>query len=196
MTQVRRRSLAVLSCLPLLAGVTACNDLQGSGDQGFVTRDGVIATVAVDERDPAVDFEGQDLDGTRLTLDQYRGQVVVVTVWGSWCGPCRAEAPAVVGAARQLADDDVQFVGINTRDGSTAQAQAFVRNFGLEFPSFYSPDGEALLAFNGVLGLRSIPSFVVLDRDGRVAASIIGKLPSQRTLVDLTDDVVEETASG
>ena len=191
-----RRLLALLACLPMLTGLTACNGLQGSGDQGFVTRDGVIATVAADERDAAVDFAGEDLDGNALSLEQYRGQVVVVSVWGSWCGPCRAEAPAVVGAARQLADDDVQFVGINTRDSNQAQALAFERNFGVQFPSLYSPDGEALLAFHGVITPKSIPSFVVLDREGRVAASIICRLPSQRTLVELTEDVVGETARG
>jgi thiol-disulfide isomerase/thioredoxin len=176
-------------------GVTACNDLEGTGDKGYVTQDGLIATVAVDERDPAITYDGEDLDGQALSLADYRGTVVVVSVWGSWCGPCRKEAPWVAGAADELGSD-VQFVGINLRDSSTAQAQAFARNFGFGFPSFYSPDGQALLAFRGVLGLRSIPSFVVLDREGRVAASIIGKLPSQQTLVDLTQDVVDEASGG
>jgi len=71
-----------------------------------------------------------------------------------------------------------------------------VRTFDVPFPSFYSPDGEALLAFPGVLGLRTIPAFAVLDPEGRVAASIIGKLPSRQTLVDLTQDVVDETRDG
>ena len=105
------------------------------------------------------------------------------------------EAPEVVGAAKELGDD-VQFVGINIRDASSAQAQAFTRKFDVDFPSFYSPSGEALLAFPGVLGLRTIPAFAVLDSEGRVAASIIGKLPSRQTLVDVTKDVVDETRDG
>ena len=117
------------------------------------------------------------------------------SVWGSWCAACRKEAPWVVGAAEELGDD-VQFVGINIRDASTAQAQAFERRFGIDFPSFYSPDGEAFLAFPGVLSPRTIPAFVVLDAEGRVAASILGRLPSQQTLVDVADDVVDETRDG
>jgi thiol-disulfide isomerase/thioredoxin len=151
--------------------------------------------VAVGAREDAISLDGEDLDGDPLAVQDFRGKPVVLVVWGSWCAPCRDEAPDVVGAASELGDD-VQFVGINTRDASTAQAQAFTRKFDVDFPSFYSPSGEALLAFPGVLGLRTIPAFAVLDSDGRVAASIIGKLPSRQTLVDVTKDVVDETRDG
>jgi thiol-disulfide isomerase/thioredoxin len=151
--------------------------------------------VAVDAREDAISLDGEDLDGDPLAVQDFRGKPVVLVVWGSWCAPCRDEAPDVVGAAEELGDN-VQFVGINIRDASTAQAQAFTRRFDVDFPSFYSPSGEALLAFPGVLGLRTIPAFAVLDADGRVAASIIGKLPSRQTLVDVTKDVVDETSDG
>ena len=149
----------------------------------------------MDAREDAISLDGEDLDGDPLAVQDFRGKPVVLVVWGSWCAPCRDEAPDVVGAAEELGDD-VQFVGINIRDASTAQAQAFTRKFGVDFPSFYSPSGEALLAFPGVLGLRTIPAFAVLDSEGRVAASIIGKLPSRQTLVDVTKDVVDETRDG
>jgi len=151
--------------------------------------------VAVGAREDAISLDGEDLDGDPLAVQDFRGQPVVLVVWGSWCAPCRDEAPDVVGAANELGDD-VQFVGINIRDASTAQAQAFTRKFDVDFPSFYSPSGEALLAFPGVLGLRTIPAFAVLDSEGRVAASIIGKLPSRQTLVDVTKDVVDESRDG
>ena len=149
----------------------------------------------MDAREDAISLDGEDLDGDPLAVQDFRGKPVVLVVWGSWCAPCRDEAPDVVGAANDLGDD-VQFVGINIRDASTAQAQAFTRKFDVDFPSFYSPSGEALLAFPGVLGLRTIPAFAVLDSEGRVAASIIGKLPSRQTLVDVTKDVVDETRDG
>ena len=151
--------------------------------------------MAVDAREGAISLDGEDLAGDPLAVEDFRGKPVVLVVWGSWCAPCRDEAPDVVGAANELSDD-VQFVGINIRDASTAQAQAFTRKFDVDFPSFYSPSGEALLAFPGVLGLRTIPAFAVLDSEGRVAASIIGKLPSRQTLVDVTKDVVDETRDG
>lgn len=176
-------------------GVTACNDLEGAGEKGYVTGDGVIRELAVDERGGAVSFRGDTLDGDRLAIQDYRGQVVVLSVWGSWCSPCRKEAPWVVGADEELGDD-VQFVGINVRDGSTAQALAYERRYGVTFPSLYSPDGDALLSFPGALTPRTIPAFAVLDRKGRVAASIVGALPSQQTLVDLAQRVVDEAADG
>ena len=179
----------------MLTGLVACSDLEGTGDKGYITGDGLVATVAIDDRSDAISFDGETLDGEPLAVQDFRGRPVVVVVWGSWCAPCRKEAPLVVDAAEELGDD-VQFVGVNIRDSGTAQAVAFERRFGIGYPSFYSPDGEALLAFPGVLGPRSIPAFVILDADGRVAASIIGRLPSQQTLVDLTEDVAGETRDG
>ena len=151
----------------------------------------MISTVAVDARDEAISFAGESLDGEPLAVEDFRGKPTVVVVWWSGCPPCRREAPWVVGAADELGDD-AHFVGINIRDSGTAQAQAYERAFGVEFPSFSSPGGEAMLAFPGVLGPRTIPAFVVLDAYGRVAASILGSLPSQQTLVDLATDVSNE----
>jgi thiol-disulfide isomerase/thioredoxin len=177
---------------PLLLSLAACTSLQGTGDKGFVTGDGVIHTVdAADRKDP-VEVTGEDLDGKPLAIADYRGKPVVVVVWGSWCGPCRGEAPDVVAAAKELGDR-AQFVGVNLRDPSTAVSQAYVRKFDVPYPSLYSPDGKVLLGFHGTLGPRTIPAFVVLDGQGRIAASIIGKLPSTQTMVDLVGDA-EDTA--
>ncbi|GAA4722681.1 TlpA disulfide reductase family protein [Nocardioides endophyticus] len=174
--------------VPLLLALTACTSLQGTGDKGFVSGDGRIRTVdAADRKDP-IELTGEDLDGKPLDIADFRGKPVVVAVWGSWCGPCRGEAPDVVAAATELGDR-AQFVGINLRDSSTDNAKSFVRNFEVPYPSFYSPDGQAMLQFPGTLGPKSIPAFVVLDQDGRIAASILGRLPSTQTLVDLVADV-------
>lgn len=173
--------------VPLLLALTACTSLQGTGDKGFVTGDGVIHAVDAADRKEPIELSGEDLDGKPLDIADYRGKPVVVVVWGSWCGPCRAEAPDVVAAANQVGDQ-AQFLGINLRNASTADAQSYVRRFDVPYPSFYSPDGAALLQFPGTLGPRTIPAFVVLDGEGRIAASIIGKLPSTQTLVDLVED--------
>ncbi len=187
---------------PLLAlfvvGVTTlagCSSLSGTGEKGFVSGDGQLTVRTAAEREAVVELRGEDLAGDPLDLADFRGDPVVVVVWGSWCAPCRDEAPEVVAAAEEL-DGEAQFLGINIRDASVAQAQAFERSFQVPYPSFYSPDGKALLSFRGELTLNSIPSFVVLDGEGRVAARIIGELPSQQTLVDVTRDVVEESADG
>lgn len=181
----------------LLTGVllAGCTSLEGTGDKGYVSGEGQVTRLAVEDRDPAISLTGEDLDGKRLSLEEMRGTPVVVVVWGSWCGPCRAEAPDVVAAAEELGED-AQFVGLNIRDTNQAQAQGFVRTFEVPYPSFYSPDGKAMLPFRGTLTPNSIPSFVVLDAEGRVAASIIGELPSTTTLVELTRDATRESADG
>ena len=147
------------------------------------------------QREDPVSLTGRDLEGERLSTTEFRGKPVVAVVWGSWCAPCRAEAPDVVAAARELGDR-AQFVGINIRDSSTEQARSFVRTFEVPYPSYFSPDGEAMLAFAGTLTPNSIPSFVVLDAEGRVAASIVGELPSRTTLVEVVEDVVAEQRDG
>lgn len=192
---MRRLLLGVAAplLLVLAATLSGCTSLQGTGDKGFVTGDGAIHTVDAADRDDPVELSGTDLDGKPLDLADLRGRPAVVVVWGSWCAPCRAEAPDVVAAADELGDR-ARFVGINLRNASTADAQAYVRKFGITYPSFFSPDGKAMLQFRGTLGPRTIPAFVVLDDQGRIAASIIGSLPSKQTLVDLVDDV--DSSSG
>jgi thiol-disulfide isomerase/thioredoxin len=167
--------------------------LAGTGDTGFVTGDGSVTEVPAADRGDAVSLTGPAVEGADLDLADYRGKPVVVVVWGSWCTPCRAEAPDVVAAAQELGGR-AQFVGINIRDPSTDQATSFVRRFEVPYPSYYSPDGRALLAFRGTLTPNSIPSFVVLDGEGRVAASIIGRLPSTTTLVEVVEDVAKGTS--
>jgi thiol-disulfide isomerase/thioredoxin len=191
-TRAPRVPALLVACLLALTG---CSSLQGTGDKGFVSGEGRVVQRAVEDRDAAVELTGEDLQGDRLTLEQFRGTPVVVVVWGSWCSPCRAEAADVVAAAAELGKD-ARFVGLNIRDSSTAQAQGFVRTYDVPYPSFYSPDGKAMLAFRGTLTPNSIPSFVVLDEQGRVAASIIGELPSRTTLVELTRDVIGGNADG
>ena len=112
----------------------------------------------------------------------------MVNVWGSWCPPCRAEQPDLNAAAAEIGDD-ARFVGINIRDVSQDNALGYVRTYDVRYPSLYSPDSDALLAFPGTLGPRTIPATVVLDAEGRIGASVIGSLPSQQTLVDLVAEV-------
>jgi thiol-disulfide isomerase/thioredoxin len=190
---VPRRSARWLAVLmaTLLGSVvlSSCTDTpSGSADAGFISGKGVITRLPVDEREKPGEVSGETIDGEPISLDDYAGKTVVVNVWGSWCGPCRSEAPDLVAAAKQLADDDVVFLGINSRDLNQAAARAFVRRFAIPYPSIYDQGGQTLLAFRGTLTANSIPSTVVIDEKGRVAARVLGEV-SKSTLVGLVEDV-------
>jgi thiol-disulfide isomerase/thioredoxin len=176
--------------------LSACSNGVGtSGGTGYVSGKGAVTSLPASDRKPVGPLEGTTIDGRAVSLHDYAGQVVVVNVWGSWCAPCRAEAPALVAASKQLAGKDVAFLGINSRDLNRAAARAFVRRFHVPYPSIYDQQGKTLLAFHATLTPNSIPSTVVVDRKGRVAASILGEITA-RTLVDLVEDVEKAPSAG
>lgn len=175
--------LVGLVCLVVLAG---CSSLSGTGDKGYISGTGVPTEVEAADRGDPVDLAGTDLEGNDVDLAEMRGKPVVVSVWASWCPPCIAEQPDLNEAAQQLGSD-AHFVGLNIRDASREDATAFTRTLDVAYPSIYSSDGAALLSFAGTLGPRSIPSTVVLDAEGRIAASVQGRIPSVLTLVDLVE---------
>jgi thiol-disulfide isomerase/thioredoxin len=184
----RPRPLLLVPVLLLgLVGVLAGCGSTATGDKGYISGEGVITELPAAQRQAPGTVAGESLDGKHLSLAAERGKVVVVNVWGSWCPPCRAEADVLVAAAHELRRQGVVFLGINSRDPSAAQARAFVRRYDVPYPSIYDPSGKNLLAFRGTLGPTSIPSTVVIDPRGRVAASILGEVTSKQTLIDLAE---------
>ena len=181
------RAVALLA-LTALAGCSGSSF--SSGEQGFVSGDGTVTIVDEPERGvPDVEVAGETIDGERVSLADHRGEVVVVPVWGSWCGPCRAEAPMLAEAARDLEDDGVAFLGIDSRDPDVAKVRRFTDRFDIPYPSIFDPDGTTLLAFHGTLPPNSIPSFIVIDTEGRIAGRILG--PTDRaTLYGVVEDVL------
>ena len=190
--RVARALTALALALPLVA-LAGCSrgDVGGSGSQGYVAGKGVITSLASGQRREPGEVTGTTLEGRHVSLSDYRGKVVVVNVWGSWCPPCRAEAPMLGDAARSLRHRGVVFLGIDSRNPERAGPRAFVRHYRLPYDSIYDPDGRTLLAFHDTLAPNSIPSTVVIDRRGRVAASVIGEI-SRTTLDDLVGEVLDD----
>lgn len=192
--RIRRRSFGRgLVALTTAVVVGGCGDgAEGpdTGDPqvGYVRGNGTITTIAEDERTAAPQLAGTTLSGERVSLADFGGRPVVVNVWGSWCPPCRREAPELAAAAREL-DGRVAFLGISTRDNDRNAALAFERRFEVPYPSLYDPAGELLLGFRKTLPPNAIPSTLVIDADGRVAARIIGET-TKGMLVGLIEDVV------
>lgn len=152
---------------------------------------GGTTAIPAGRRVAAPDISGKSLDGEPLRLFDYRGSVVLLNVWGSWCEPCKAEAPHLARAFEATRDQGVQFLGINTRDMSTGPAKDFERRYGITYPSFYDPRGELVLRFKGQLPPQAIPSTVVIDRQGRIAARALKALGEQQVLSMLTPVIAE-----
>jgi thiol-disulfide isomerase/thioredoxin len=164
----------------------------GSGNTNFITGSDGIATVKKGDRQAAPDLSGKTIDGKTLDTADYKGKILVVNVWGSWCSPCRAEADNLVQVAKATADKDVQFVGLNTRDTSTEPAVAFEKKYAVPYPSLYDPTGKLMLRFKkGTLNPQAIPSTIVIDRDGKIAARALQAL-SEDKLREMLDPVIAE----
>jgi thiol-disulfide isomerase/thioredoxin len=185
----RARVSSLLAALMLVVSVAAsgCAESMG-GAEGFVAGSGTVTVLEEAKRVPAPELSGRSLSGRPLALDDFAGSTVVLNVWGSWCAPCREEAPALIKAAKQLDDRDVRFLGVSVREPGVASAKAFVRNFGVPYPSIYDSDGSQLLGFRDTLPPDAIPSTLVIDSQGRVAARVLGPV-DQSTLVGLVNDV-------
>ncbi|MFC1410870.1 TlpA family protein disulfide reductase [Streptacidiphilus sp. N1-12] len=131
----------------------------------------LIVEVSTVGRQSAPELAGQDLDGKSLSLAQYRGKVVLLTFWGSWCVPCRADAAAVEAVRSGPRAGGVQFLGVDTRDGTVGAAKQFAADHGLGFPSLYDPTGGLWQEFRPYADdSESMPLTAVVDRQGRVAA--------------------------
>ncbi|MFJ9946898.1 TlpA family protein disulfide reductase [Kitasatospora sp. NPDC091207] len=182
MTRPRPRRAAAVAATAAAAAIvlSGCSSsgssAGGDGQIGFVSAKGSnISKAAVGHRQDAPDLSGSTLEGTPVKLADYRGKVVVLNVWGSWCGPCRAEADDLQRVWDKYKDQGVQFLGINTRDPEITNAVRFEQERGVTYPSLYDPAGAQLLKFpKGSLNPQSVPTTIVVDRDGKLAARAVG----------------------
>ena len=189
-----------LAAVALLLGATACSQDPNSvaaqakaGDQkGYVSGDGAVETIPVADRAEPVAVKGDLVDGGTWDSASERGRgLVVLNVWGSWCAPCVAEAPALqkTWAGLQADDKPVQLMGIDFRE-DPARGAAFAKKAGITYPSLSDESGVLILALQGKA--PTVPTTLVLDRQGRIAARVNGSVDSS-TLRGLVDDVLAES---
>jgi len=180
-----RRLITGLAALLVL---TACGTApQSDAGTAFVAGDGSIVLIAPEERGPAPDLVGATLEGGEFRLSDHLGEVVVLNVWASWCAPCRAEAPELEAVWQRVQDQGVLLVGLDTRDTVEA-ALAFVDAYGITYPNVLDADGRLQLLFSDTLPPQAIPSTLVVDREGRVAGRVIGRV-TEATLLGLIEEV-------
>lgn len=196
--RVPRVAAAILVAILGGSVVAGCSDGQvqrtdGGADQSrYIEGDGAITIVAPERREPAPEFGGPLLGGGEFELAGAAGEVVVLNVWGSWCPPCRQEAPGLQALHEEMGGDGVRFVGVNIRDNQT-DALAFEADFGVTFPSVVDATSSRLLAFRDTLPPGAIPSTLVIDREGRMAARVLGAI-SEASLRGLITDILTEGA--
>jgi len=140
------------------------------------------------QRPMAPDFTAATLTGSRLSFSSYRGRVVVVNFWGSWCGPCREEAPTLAVTAQQYRSAGVSFLGVDVRD-TTASALAFAHSFGITYPSVSDTGSVITLDFTSVVPIAGTPTTLVVDRTGHIAGAVFGTATYQ----ELTDILAKVT---
>jgi thiol-disulfide isomerase/thioredoxin len=181
-SQHRRRVTILLALTTAgLFTLSACEggaigeNTPASNGQNFVSGDSGT-TVFGPGTGPAVpSVTGTAIGGGKLSLPRLRGHVVVMNFWGSWCTPCRAEAPALSSLARRFQPEGVRFLGVDVRD-SPASAEAFMREHHIGYPSLNDPAGEVALDFRGTVTPAGIPTTLVIGRDGRITARVVGEV--------------------
>jgi thiol-disulfide isomerase/thioredoxin len=175
-----RRSLLKLGAglvfaLPLAACTVEDSLAQqaNAGDnKNYIAGDGSVTEYDAATRGEPVQLSGKLFDGTTVDAADFAGQVTVLNFWYAACAPCRLEAPDLQALSEEFAGK-AQFYGVNIRD-ERATAEAFERNFGITYPSFNDKDGGILLAMTNYVPPQAVPTTLVLDKKGRVAARILG----------------------
>ena len=195
---MRSRALAAaaLGLAFALAGCTASDPLaeeyRDGGDQNYISGDGAVVEIAPADRGEPVEWSGEAPDGTELASDDYAGQVYVVNFWYAGCPPCRAEAGDLEEVAAAVADDGVRLVGVNTTDDAET-ANAFARTYDVSYPTVLDAGTNSVqLAFVSDVPPNAVPTTLVIDREGRVAGRISGRLEAASILESMVDRVLAE----
>ena len=174
-----RATLAIACGAVAAVTLSACAGTQGGSngtdgsDTRYVAGDGSTQVLKGADRKPAPEVTGTDLTGASASLAKYRGKVVVLNFWASWCEPCRAESPTLQALYEKHKKSGTRFLGVNIKDDRTS-ALAFERKQKITYPSVYDQSGEIALGFRETVPPKAIPSTIVVDAKGRVSGRIIG----------------------
>jgi peroxiredoxin len=132
----------------------------------------------------AVDFSLPDLDGNVIDIKDYRGSVIVLNFWATWCPPCRAEIPDFIEVQENYRDKNVVFFGISADDFNSLKG--FSSEYGMTYPTLFDKDGDVHYAFK----ISAIPHTFILDKDGFEAFNQVGMMSKQQ-LSDAIDSVMQ-----
>jgi peroxiredoxin len=167
--------------------LSACSSTDpNAATAGYVSGDGSIQVLDVGARNETPDITGTTLQGAPFDLSVWRGKIVVVNFWGSWCEPCATEATGLELAYQATKAQGVQFLGVAIRDSQTG-ALNFQKTYDVSYPSLLD-DGSIVLDFRGNMSVGSTPTTYVLDKQGRIAARVLGEV-DKTTLIGMIQQV-------
>ena len=192
---MRRLAFVATAVAGLLAGCSTGDDAVAQGGTFEFVAPGSKTDIYYDppdHRGRPGPVSGPDLmDPSRtVSVGDFADKVVVINVWGQWCGPCRAEVTQLQQVFSATRADGVTLLGIDVRDNNRQAAQDFVKDRNVTFPSIYDPAMRTMIAFGGKYPTTVIPSTLVLDRQHRVAAVFLREL-----LAEDLQPVVQRIAS-
>lgn len=189
------KPLAAIALLLLLAGCSAdplAAQYQNGTNQNYISGDGTLTVIDVADRGDPIAFTGETDAGAPVTSDDYTGQVVVINFWYAACPPCRVEAPDLETLHQHFDGEGAVFLGVNVRDQAET-ALGFAKEFGITYPSVIDAnEGSMLLAFAGTVAPNAVPTTLVIDKEGRVAARFLGLIDEPSTLKTIIAETIAE----
>ncbi|RLP75665.1 TlpA family protein disulfide reductase [Mycetocola tolaasinivorans] len=185
-------ALALALTLSGCANEKLAADYTSADNKNYVAGDGSVTEVAAADREKPVEYSGKDEHGKTISSKDLLGEVVVMNYWYAGCAPCRAEAPDLQALNEKYDGKGAQFVGVNVFDQAET-ALAFNKTYGITYPSILDVnDGSVKLAFTGQVRPNAVPTTLVIDKQGRVAARILGKISDRSILDTLIRDAIAE----
>lgn len=195
---IRRRPIIAVTAATLgiflLAGCTndpLAQQYLAGDEKNYIAGDGSVTEIAPGNRGKPVEFSGVTQAGSAVSSAQYRGNVLVVNFWYAACAPCRAEAADLEKVFVTSSKAGTNFLGVNVRD-QAATIVSFNEKFGVSYPSVVDQNGRMQLAFASDVPPNAVPTTLVLDAQGRVAARILGQLGDASILQTIVNDVAAE----
>ena len=196
MNRTRGATLAIpLIALLALAGCASdplAEQYANGTNQNYISGDGSLTLIDVADRGKPVTFEATTGDGDTVASSDYAGEVLVINFWYAACPPCRVEAPDLAQLATEFDGNGASFLGVNVRD-QAATARTFEQEVGIEYPSVIDAnEGNMQLAFAGTVAPNAVPTTLVIDKQGRVAARFLGLIEAPSILKTIVNETIAE----
>lgn len=193
-------TLLVAGAAVIALGLTGCSSdplaeqYREGSNKNYIAGDGSVTEITLENRGDVITFSGTTETGATVSSADYLGNVLVVNFWYAGCAPCRAEAPDLEQVYTETSAQGVNFLGVNVRD-QAATIDSFNVRFGITYPSIIDQDGQAQLAFAAQVPPNAVPTTLILDAQGRVAARILGQLKDPSILSTLITDIAAESGA-